>query len=528
MDSISDFASMSIIVEKDDSGQEIVCRNELEIASFLALVESKRKKGGGLFKKEAQKISFISYVGWPFLLLKKNDSNSHVVFDMLNFFSHKIDSAVIPDTEGFIEYVKSQNNHDAYITVLNTHQDTFKKFVDKTDYTIQGYLEANELINDFIQRSKLSSVHNDNNFTYLLPSRLNDEQAIASLDRIIKLKEDAVVDFNKISSAKNTVIRESREWIRRLEDYKIKIKNDYNSQIDELTPEVQANVNQLTRELNNKRHSIEMKSSEDISALKLTLSKYQRDLDMHIQMGPTHQRSTDIIRHKKNNISQQISQRQSETQNLINEVTKRYEDQISKEWQRIRSLEDARDAQVRALENKQKQISEKTILIEEKLGMLAVQKNQFIEKIENMGVKIPQNLSSEFSDSSFMIYVPMLVANLQTDKKHEWLVYPPMTFKKSKGIVDSFKGLIGGLALPLEPRTESFDKILRKRFEDALENDVSLADELLTHCQKHDILDNSEAKIKFSVGIEMIKEMKWLKDKHFEELKSGIETQFKA
>ena len=102
-----------------------------------------------------------------------------------------------------------------------------------------------------------------------------------------------------------------------------------------------------------------------------------------------------------------------------------------------------------------------------------------------------------------------------------------MTFKKSKGFMDAFKGLVGGLALPLESRTELFDKMLRKRFEESLESDESLENELLTHCQKHNMLENAEAKTMFSVGIEMIKNMKWLKEKQFQEIKIGIETQFK-
>jgi len=527
MSSTSNFASMSIIVEKDDSGQDIPCRSELEIASFLALVESKRKKGGGLFKKEAQKISFVSYVGWPFLILKKSDSNSHVVFDMLNFFSHKIDSEVIPDTDGFIENIRSQSVDSAYIAELKTHQETFKKFVGNIPHTIPAYMESNELINDFIQQSKLSSIENIGNFTYLLPSRLSDEQAIASLDNIIKLKEDAIVDFNKIISAKDAVVRKSREWNEFLEDEKRKTKDKYNSQIDKLTPEVQTAVSRLQRDMSREIHSIDMSHSEKMTGYRSSLSKYQNDEIKHIQMGPTHQKSADIARHNKNGVLQQISQLESETQNRKSKLRKYYDDQIQAQWQMIRSLEENRDTQVNSLEMEQKEISEKTTLIDQKLSLLAVQKNQFIEKIEKMGVKIPTNLSSEFSDSPFLIYVPMLVACLQTDKKPEWLVYPPMVFKKSKGLVDSFKGLMGGITLPLESRTESL-KILEKRFEEELENDVGLADELLTHCQKHDMLDNSEAKTKFSVGIEMIKEKKWLKDKHFQELKSGIESQFKT
>jgi len=194
-----------------------------------------------------------------------------------------------------------------------------------------------------------------------------------------------------------------------------------------------------------------------------------------------------------------------------------YDKQIQSQWERIRSLERERDAQVNALINDQANMTQKASQMHHNMQDLKNRKEEEIASVEAQGVPIPPHLSSE------IVYMPLMVCLLQGDKGVRYLVYPPMIAKSGKGVLGGIQSMFGGLVLPLEPKTKEFDETFRAGIEKALAEDRSLATYIGSVSMSSNILHMRDLPEMLAKGLAEMKNQGWIKDKHEKELLASLQ-----
>ncbi|HLY77167.1 MAG TPA: hypothetical protein VKT21_04725, partial [Thermoplasmata archaeon] len=112
-----------------------------------------------------------------------------------------------------------------------------------------------------------------------------------------------------------------------------------------------------------------------------------------------------------------------------------------------------------------------------------------------------------------VIWFPLWTATLRGSRGVRQLVFPPMQVRTGTGLVDALKSLLGGVVLPLEPKTAQFDKVLRTTMEESLQKDpwLSVATQELTRAA--DVLADPDLLTRFDEGLTELRNAGWITPK---------------
>jgi len=112
-----------------------------------------------------------------------------------------------------------------------------------------------------------------------------------------------------------------------------------------------------------------------------------------------------------------------------------------------------------------------------------------------------------------VVWFPLWVATLRGPKGIRQLVFPPMRVRSEKRLAQSLKQLFGGVVLPLEPRTEQFDKVLRSTMEDALKSDPWLSTATRELTRAADVLVDPDVLQRLGQGLRELRGGGWISAK---------------
>ena len=521
---------LPFVVKLKGNDQETVVSDGMETGLILSLVELEREKGGGfLRKKDAENVSYISKIYWPLFLIRRADKNKHVVFDMLGLFDQTFEYKTVPDIPSIIADFRSNEpsraQSEEYIALLKSYEDSLKDFAGSVQSTLTGCFAHEDLLKDL-----MNYLHSVNDITELqetsvIPPHLSVEQAEKNIDQLLDLKKKSQKDIESFHETMNTASSVSSEWSIYLTEKQSEAIAYYNGKIEEIRPEVESKVAEYRSRMNAEIQSVELRFSPLISNLQAEVARWKREEDMYNRLGESHERQRNSVRKARKESESQLHRTQDEYHREVENTRKHYVNLIESELDRIRSLEKRRDDTVKELQKKKDTIKKETEKVGERIEKLIQRKNGFIGAIDEVGCEISEIDTLLDNEKSFL-YLPIYVAQFQSDSKTRHYVCPPMVIREEKRTTDKLKGFLGGVTLPLEPRTKQFDKIFRNRIEKSIAEDNTLQREISEKCVQFNVLLQSRTKEEYLKTLKELKESGWIKEKHYSELSSAFKSHF--
>jgi hypothetical protein len=444
----------------------------------------------------------------------------------------------MPPTDTCIKEISKNQPGSAeveiFIDILKSCEKNLGGFPSVTPYKIQGCLAHEDLMRDLL--ATFSSISHNTLSGHILSPRITMEQLKSELETLFKLKESCQNDIIQLNNVLAQIEAITNKWIEYLTKHQLQVREDFDEKIAEIRPEVEANVRDYQQKLNYELHSIEMSTTPMISTLESQISRLRMEEEMYKKQEETYKKinnpaAAEGARKMKDNVKKirqktedQLKQVIENKKRQIKMITDNYNKLIEKEWERIRSLESERDNIFNLLERKKTEISKLVDNLRDKISKLVNSKTSIIGSIEEVGTHIPSEIEEQFGEC-FHLLMPLIIACLQGEKSR-YVIIPPSVIKE-KGTLRITKSLFGGIALPLEPITERFEKIA-KRFEEMLKADSNLEKEISTMGHVNDILHLQETKELLAEGLKELRNLSLINDKQFQEITSAYEEYWRA
>ncbi len=116
-----------------------------------------------------------------------------------------------------------------------------------------------------------------------------------------------------------------------------------------------------------------------------------------------------------------------------------------------------------------------------------------------------------------VIWFPLWTVVLRGPRGTRQLLFPPMRVRGGAGLTGSLRKLFGGVVLPLEPRTEQVDAVLRSTMEEAIVADPWLASAAVGLARAADLLVDPDAQRRLRQGLEDLQRAGWVTAKQVQE-----------
>jgi hypothetical protein len=520
--------SLPFMTENGGNNQEIPLSKESETGLIIALAESKREKGGGfLRKKENEKISAISKFYWPLYLAKNADEHQYILFDMLAYFNHTCSYETIENPSVILHELRDFEPHpndiDTYIASLKSHENSFKNFAGMVDTTLTGCFPDDNLLKElksFISHSNDTEIDE----SVVFSSHISTDQITKNLNSLKDLKTKSLEDIESLTEIRDSFLEKQSEWNIHISEKQSEMIAYFNDEIETIRPDVEMKVAEYRSRMNAEIQSLELRFSPLISNLQAEVARWKREEDMYKRLGDSHKRQKDSVKKSKKEAEKQLKRTENEYHDEVKNTKNHYGNLIEEEWDRIHSLERRRDQGVKELQQKKEEIQKWTGKIEQRIKKLIDKKNGFMDDLDAIGMSVTDiDLLADHDDT--FLYLPVYAVQYQSDSRARTLIFPPLKKCNAKNMVNTLKGFLGGVTLPLEPRSKELEKRMIKTLQEHTETDETRGNELCEKCTAGNIMGGENVKeIYFSV-LKELKDGGWIKDKHYNEFCSSFEKQ---
>ena len=519
--------SLPFVTENRENEREVPLSKESEVGFIIALAESKREKGGGfLRKKENEKISAISKFYWPLYLARKADEHQCILFDMLAYFNNAYSYETIQNPSIILHELHDSEPNvsdiDKYIVSLKSHENSFKEFAGVFDTTLIGCFQNDNLLKDlksFLPFSKEIEIEE----SLVISPHISINEITKNLDSLLNLKNKSQKDIESLQEIRETFLEMQSKWNIYVAERQSEIISYFNNKIETIRPDVEMKVAEYRSRMNTEIQSLELRFSPLISNFQAEVARWKREEDMYNRLGDTYERQRNSVRKSRKEAEKQLKRTENEYHDEVKNTKNHYGNLIEGEWDRIRSLEKRRDEGVKELQNKKDEIHKWTDKTEKRIRALIEKKYEFIDGLHAIEIDMT-DIHSVVDEGSTFLYLPVYGVQYKSDTRIRNLILPPLKKNDSKNVVNKLKGFLGGVTLPLEPRSKEFEKIMIKTLQQHIETDEVIGNEF---CEKYtigNIIEKEKIReIYFSV-LKKLKEEGWIKDKHFNEFCSSFES----
>jgi hypothetical protein len=511
---------------------------EMEIATIYALAEVGREKGGGLLsKRQEEKISFISKIGYPLWLIPLFEKP--LLFDGLNRFNHKVAYAKIPNIKLFIENLKrSSKTCETHLAFLSDHLNYFETPIEEKETTIKGLITDSDFLTEFDSYySEAKKIEEEPYEIGLLSQIIENTDISSGLEEIktihtsIKENKDRLYRCMKLIKKINgqhveylkSIVAETRykftERIKKEEEIVnpqiIQLKKDYDYQIVKTTKTFQRQELPLYKE------KIKIEKSIKTDKTKIENCKFEalRCAEKNDKTGE--QKWKERSKRTKKIVSE-ISKKLKETEKNLEILTERktltifrlkseLETKIKNLQKNLQDLEASCEAKVLGYKEGIEKLKKNSKIIIDQLGRFIKIEETDLSEFANLGVKE----NPEFRKST-LFYVSFYLICYQIESKKRYNIIPP-SIVNTVCLTTKLKSAFG---------RSKIKQVLSNRFHAM----VSLVDELYTLIQqnhmfqmeikeigeKFNILDVSSFKTHISRGAAHLKNEGWLSEKEYE------------
>jgi len=519
------------LIEVDETEAGVAVPKELEIALVLIAIEQERGKGGGLFgRKGLEQIVFVSKLLWPLYFLKWPETRNYVLFDGLGLFEHNFNYDTMPECEEFEKQLARGTTSDItpqdFVELLKTHSEAFADFSDLMPYSLLGCLNQGDVLRDLIPYFEMAT-DTDLSLDTSLSVRVVPEFVRSHVETLIMVRESSFRDIQRLEKIVKVLTESEFQWVNHIENLQVKVAEQFRQQIDETRPRIEQKVKNYTQLMQEEIASIEMRFSPLISNLQAEVPRWEREEGRWKRMGGGYEKSRDSARRAKDKAKRQLSDAIRERDGGIDKAKEYYTELIEQEWESIHLLERERDSQISDLNATKGEISKLTSHIREALTELIQRKESFVRSLNATGMSLPHTLSPESNGNPIFVYMPFWIAQFESTAEARFFVLPPSLIKKSRGMKDKLVSMFAGPALPIEPRTERFDKILKKRLQQSLYSDQSLAQETKEKGIRGDVFRQSTTRNDLERGLQLLRDTGWVTEKLLRQTTASLESWFR-
>ena len=516
------------LTEMGEAEASLRVSKELEIALVLIATEQERRKGVGLLRtKGPEQIVFVSKLLWPLYLLKWTGTSNCVVFDGVGLFEHNFDYDTVPECEEFEKQLACDTSADItaqnYVDLLRTHSEAFKDFTDSTPFSFPGCLSQDDVLRDLIAYFEMIA-DTDLSLDASLPLRIAPELARSHVETLSTVRERGLGDIQHLEMVAKALTLSESQYVNHIENRQVNITERFRQQIDEKRPGIDLKAKKYTQLMQEEVASIEMRFSPLISNLQAEVPRWEREEGRWKRMGRGYERSRDSARRAKDKAKRQLSDAIKERDGGVERATEYYTELIEQAWEPIESLERDRDAQIGDLDAEKEEINKLASHIREALSGLMQRKQCFVDSLDATAVNLPRILDSESDSDPIFIYIPFWTAQFESAAGERFFILPPSVIHRSKGMKDRLLRMLSGPTLPIEPRTERFDKRLKKRLQQSLHSDQSLAQEVKEKGVRNDILRESTTRNDFENGLQLLRDSRWITEKYLEQVADSLDS----
>ena len=489
---------------------------EMTYATILADVEKHRAKAG-LIRKNEEIMSYVSTINWPIIAVQWREGR-YMVFDGMAVWSHVFEDRRIASTEAFAKALSACKNFRDFIALEASHAGYFRDFATVDRLPIMGLFIHEEFMRDLLEHINLARPREGSRSSFLEPRLPGSEaaNAVKKISDMIMFGRKMLIDLEQTKEILKIAVEKFREEI----DVAIEeTKRKYGARIEAIKPEVTAKVADLERRRDEAWSSMQPRLVSLQGEVK-RLESEEAHWHTESKRKDTAPDATARAKERLHVTRRELKKANDDAEKYQEEMARTrgdYDKQIQSQWERIRSLERERDAQVTALANDQAGMTQKASQIHNNIEDLKKRKEEDIASVDAQGVPIPPHLASD------IIYMPLMVCSLQSEKGTRFMVYPPMIAKSGKGVIGGIQSIFGGLVLPLEPKTKEFDETFRAGIEKALTEDRSLATYIGSVSMSSNILHMRDLPAMLQKGFAEMKNQGWIKDKHEKELLASLQ-----
>jgi hypothetical protein len=490
---------------------------DLSLALIFWALDSERERGGGFIrKKDAERITQVSFLYRPVLI--KKYGNSTLAFDGCGISSTQFKFGIAPSLTYLRSYLISEDwvsKPESFAAGLDRHSQEFERAHEENSYEVRGWITESNLVGQLSNLLRRSVVANSKPETLLV--LVDFDEIRDSLDELDKIKRLLYSENAPLKDLKQVLNEKTAEVLAPLNEECVKIERQYNEKIDRIRPSVLESKRRYENQRMNHIQQIEARMSRKMHALRdkqdaaeAKIAAYENS-EREPKGGIARQYSI------RDSTRRRIRELEDEQKEQIEAVNKKYDELIEQAQNLIDSLEDEKE---RALEEPKRKIS----MVTKSANRLNRAIDQLIKDHDSI-IKMEASSSiirpAQVDADEFTLYLPTIIARFDDGKKPHSTVFSVVTMKQSKGVVGALKGLVGMKSSPLEKSDEGLTKFVASYL-----SNPKVSTAALIAAKQNDVLLNPSTKDSVYSGVAKLQSRGLIKQNEAVEFQEAVENYF--
>lgn len=510
----------------------------VEAAAIYAFSELERKSGGLLGKQSEERISFIMKMGYPLLLIPREETT--YIFDGLNKSNYNWIFYETTNTEFAFENLEAASKlKETYLSFLVDSQKRFDQTLTRKDIMCNGLIANNGFFEELnIYRREAVEITNQSSSVIPLLATLEESKVnlvlneIETLQRSFREKTENLKQIlqliNKTTSQYITGLQFEADALKEEAQAKIKAQEEiinpkvlaftkeYQSRIKHFERNIEAEENPLEKQkskIEKTRKTLEIKIIQYFKNAKAQAKKNNSDSEKNWKRKASWtKKELSVLQKQHERITKQLSTLMEYKTNEINRIKFELQEIIKHERQPIIDIESSRDARLMAIRQEISVLEKETKAVLEKIDTSIKQRENLLSRIEPLGVKNDPKMKK-----NALLYVPFYITCFSGLGKR-YLVFPPSVLGKI-GFSAKIKGVFGRTKINdiVNPRFRTLTALVDKIRLDAAGRS-EFRDELEKLAQKNNVLSTNSSQIDISKGLFNLRMEGWLSETEYQAL----------
>ena len=243
---------------------------ELELATSLAYVASKRKKVGFIRRRPAEELEFIVKVGWPIRTLSLDEKK--FLFDPLGLFKIQLKIEAIEDIREAMQQISGPIfSMDEFKEKL---EEALKLIHEpKLAQEVNGFVPPSivEVFEEIVGHEEIPSIE--------LRARISEEEFLEQISGALSYSSQLKSEIAEISSYINSLTKLKGSWEEKLKEKEEEIRRTYETRIEDakryLGQRAEPEVEKLRAEMEKEIEDIRERILEPLNALASLVEKLE-------------------------------------------------------------------------------------------------------------------------------------------------------------------------------------------------------------------------------------------------------------
>lgn len=508
---------------------------EVEMGAIFCLAELERRKGRGIIlKKLVEELLFIAEVCYPIWLIPWE--GKALLFDGLDIIAHKLSFDTLPDVKTFLNEVEvSAGTREVYSASLSDNVNYFQRFIGRKERKIDGLIASLDFIQDFISYlPEAQAVKKPILDKVLLTPTIDEPSILNSTKELSNLKVTLREELNDLHRSMKLLSTTTQRHIKDIKDEIKQIHWEYREKIVRVKASIMEKLRGIKQKYNEEIVMISKRFDEKLQNLhqeRVKLDKTMQSMTVKMERCEAEIKSCKLQRDEAGEFRwrEELEKCKKELSNLqksvkdvdekirdvdaskkleISKLRSEYDQQAEAAKRELGVLEASRDAKIQMRQREMGSLEDITATIIDQISKLAEIKERALDELDKLGVKRVQRKHA-------IVYLPSYLVCYQTESKRRYVMYPPSIVTRMR-IPTKIKGFFGSSMIKSllyhrsKPITNFFNQFMSVVGRNPVfEKDLSDA------AMGASILRTKESKEKIRMGIEELKNDKWISESEF-------------